>query len=390
MALVKNTASAPKVAIVSDTMVVLGGAERLVEALADAFPEAPIYALLYDEKRGPTKLKPRIIQSFLHRFPGATRYAKALLPLYPAAVESFDLSEYDVIISSSHTLAKGALRTSDQLHVCYCHTPMRAIWERTHAEVNGVPGFMRPLLRNFFLKLRLWDFASSARVDHFIANSKITQKRIATHYRRDSTVITPPIDTQYFRPGASPVAGDYYLVAARNVPYKRIDLAIEAAERLQRKLIVVGEGTLRLAGQSEWVTLLGKTDEEHFLSLLQGARAFIAPQLEDFGMAMLEANACGRPVIAYGRGGAYETQVDGKTGILFDTQSVESLVAAIKRFERTEFDSQWIRTYAERFSRQSFIAAVRDFVTKHSVKPLPTFTSNVLDEHKLPTVTECV
>ena len=381
----------PKVAIVSDTMVVLGGAERLLEALADAFPEAPIYALLYDEKRGPTKLKSRVRQSFLSRFPGATRYAKALLPLYPAAVESFDLSEYDIIVSSSHTLAKGALRTSEQLHICYCHTPMRAIWERTHAEVNGVPGFLRPFLRNFFLKLRVWDFVSSARVDHFIANSKITQKRIATHYRRESSIITPPIDTEHFRPNIdAQKIDDYYLVAARNVPYKRIDLAIEAAERLKRKLIIVGEGTQRLASQSEWVTALGKTSEEHFLSLLQGARAFIAPQLEDFGMAMLEANACGRPVIAYGRGGAYETQIDGKTGILFATQSTDALVAAIERFEATTFDHQWIRAYAERFSKQSFISQVRDFVTKHSPAPLPTFSSKELDERVLPAVTECV
>ena len=371
-------------------MVVLGGAERLVEALADAFPEAPIYTLLYDAKRGPAKLQHRVIQSFLSRFPGSTHYAKALLPFYPAAVESFDLSAYDVIVSSSHTLAKGALRTSDQLHICYCHTPMRAIWERTHAEVNGVPGILRPLLRNFFLKLRLWDFASSARVDHFIANSKITQKRIATHYRRESTIITPPIDTEHFRPGTGLSSDDYYLVAARNVPYKRIDLAIAAAERLGRKLIVVGEGTLRFAGQSEWVSALGKTDEEHFLSLLQGARALIAPQLEDFGMAMLEANACGRPVIAYGRGGAYETQIDGKTGVLFETQSVDGLVAAIKRFEETQFDHQWIRAYAERFSKQNFISAVRDFVIKHSPTPLPTFTSAALDRQTLPTVTECV
>jgi glycosyltransferase involved in cell wall biosynthesis len=381
-----------KVAIVSDTMVVLGGAERLVEALADAFPDAPIYCVLYDAKRGPVRLRERIVQSFLSRFPGSTRYAKALLPLFPAAVESFDLSEYDVILSSSHTLAKGALRTSEQVHICYCHTPMRAIWERTHAEVNGVPGFLRPLLRNMFLHLRVWDFVSSARVDHFIANSKITQKRIATHYRRDSTVITPPIDTEHFRPNAQAQveAGDYYFVAARNVPYKRIDLAIAAAERLGRKLIVAGEGTSRFSGQSKWVTALGKIDEVQFLRLLQGARAFIAPQLEDFGMAMLEANACGRPVIAYGRGGALETQVDGKSGILFDSQSVDSLCEAILRFERTPFDATWIRTYAERFSRQQFISAVRDFVTKHALKPLPKLTAAQFEEHHIPIITECV
>jgi len=352
---------APRVAIVSDAMVVLGGAERLVEALAQAFPEAPIYAVLYDQHRGPASLRSRVTSSWLSRFPGATRYGKALLSLYPLAIESFDLGEYDIIISSHHTLAKGVLRTADQLHICYCHTPMRALWERTHAEIDGVPAVLHGYLRKLFQRLRTWDYLAAARVDHFIANSRTTQRRIATHYRRDSAIITPPIAVDLFSPGSGQL-GDYYLVASRNVPYKRIDLAIAAAERLGHSLVVVGEGTMRLTSKSRNVRFLGKTCQEDLLALMQGAKALLAPQLEDFGMAVLEANACGRPVIAYGKGGALETVVDGVTGILFSEQSVDALVGAIQRFEQLTFDPVVIRTHAEQFSQKHFVEHIRDYV----------------------------
>ncbi len=360
----------PKVAIVADAMVVQGGAERVVEALAEAFPSAPIYTLLYDPTRAPSSIRDRVITSWLQRFPGATRYGKALLPLYPLAFESFDLSAYDIIVSSSHTLAKGVLRTADQVHVCYCHTPMRSIWERTHAEVRGTPRLLHPLLRSLFMNLRQWDFMTASRVDQFIANSRITQKRIGTHYRRDSIVVTPPIETHRFRPGGS--VEDYYLVVSRNVPYKRIDLAIAAAERLGRHLIVVGEGTTRLTSTSGFVSLRGNVSQEELLSLMQGARALLSPQLEDFGMAMLEMNACGRPVIAFAGGGALETLVEGKTGIFFHEQNVDALANAILRFESLRFDSLAIRRHAERFSKEHFIATMRDLVLDYYRSKQPT------------------
>jgi len=353
------------VAIVSDALFQSGGAERVVEVIAEAFPHAPIYTILYDAERGPRSIEHRIVESWLRLIPGAARHARALLPLYPNAVESFDLRGYDIIISSHHTLAKGLLRTADQMHICYCHTPMRALWELPHEEIKRAPLALRPFVQFLLHNLRNWDFATASRVDQFIANSEVTAARIAKHYRRDSSVLYPPIDTDRFTPGGR--AGDYYLVAARNVPYKRIDLAIAAAERLGRRLVVTGDGSSRLARSSSFVTFAGKVSDTKLVALMQGARALMFPQQEDFGMTVLEMNACGRPVIAYGKGGALETIVDGKTGVIFTEQTVDSLVAAIERFESLAFDSQRIRRHAEGFSKQRFIESLRLLVGNASL-----------------------
>jgi glycosyltransferase involved in cell wall biosynthesis len=366
-AMATRPAREPRVAIVADAMVGLGGGERVVEALAEAFPSAPVYTLLYDSERAPASVASRVVTSWLRVFPGASRYAKALLPLYPNAIESFDLSAFDVLVSSNHTLAKGILRSSDQTHVCYCHTPLRAIWERPHAELVRVPAFLRPLARKIFLDLRLWDLAAASRVDQFVANSSVTQQRIATHYRRESIVITPPIDVERFSPGGD--VGDYYLVVSRNVPYKRIDLAAEAALALGRRLIVVGEGTEKLSCSSTLVTFKGKVPHAELLTLMRGARALLAPQIEDFGMAILEMNACGRPVIAFARGGALETLVEGKTGLFFHAQDAQALADAILRFETLRFDGAAIRRHAERFSKDRFVARMRELVLElHEAK----------------------
>jgi len=350
----------PRVAIVSDTMVQTGGAERVVETLAEVFPDAAIFTLLYDPVRGPSAIRGRVTESWLRRFPAATTLAKALLPLYPSAIESFDLDEYDVIISSHHTLAKGVLRNAEQVHLCYCHTPMRSLWERPHREVDRVPGMLRPLMRFVLAYLRGWDYCAASRVDYFIANSDVTAERIAKHYHRRSRVVPPPIDTERFTPGG--VSGDFYLVASRNVPYKRIDLAIEAAERLGRRLIVVGDRTDSLVRPSDYVSFYGRVSDSRLITLMRGARALINPQFEDFGMTVLEMNACGRPVIAYAKGGSLETVIDGRTGILFEEQTVESLVAAIERFEETAFDSSVIRRHAESFSKRRFGETMRRVV----------------------------
>jgi glycosyltransferase involved in cell wall biosynthesis len=351
----------PRVAIVSDPMCQAGGAERVVEALGEAFPDAPIFSILYSPAHGPRSLKDRVVQSWLHRVPLATKHARAFFPFYPSAVESFDLSAYDVIVSSHHTLAKGLLRNAEQTHICYCHTPMRALWELPHEEVSRAPAFLRPAIRAMLLALRNWDFSTAARVDHFVANSRLTSDRIRKHYRRESIVVHPPIEVDRFVP-ADVEVGDYYLIAGRNVPYKRIDLAITAAERLGRRLVVVGDGTDRLAKESHCVTFLGKVSDEKLRTLMQSAKALLFPQKEDFGMALLEANACGRPVIAYGAGGALETVLDGRTGVLFSEQSVESLTEAIESFEGRDFDPAAIRDHAELFSKQRFIATMRTLV----------------------------
>jgi glycosyltransferase involved in cell wall biosynthesis len=343
-------------------MVQSGGAERVVEALAEAFPDAPVFTILYDPDRGPRAIEKRVVQSWLHRIPGANRVAKALIPFYPNAVESFDLRDFDVIVSSHHTLAKGILRTSEQTHICYCHTPMRSLWERPHEEIKRAPGALRPLVKHLLHGLRSWDYDAASRVDTFVANSEHTASRIAKHYRRSSIVLHPPIDTDKFQPSTE--RGNFYLVASRNVPYKRIDLAIAASKRLGSRLIIVGDGTDRLADDAPNITYMGKVSDAKLLSLMREAKALLFPQHEDFGMTVLEMNACGRPVIAFAKGGALETVIDGVTGVVFTEQTVESLTEAMCRFETISFDSNRIRRHAEKFSKQRFHERIRQIVNE--------------------------
>jgi glycosyltransferase involved in cell wall biosynthesis len=353
----------PRVAIVSDPLVQRGGAERCVEVMAKTFPDAPIFALLYSSVSGPAALASRVIASPLQRLPGATRRHRWLLPFYPAAMESFDLSQYDVILSSHHTAAKGILRTADQLHLCYCHTPMRALWERSFDEVRGLPGFARPFATATLRSLRAWDYATAARVDEFIANSNTTRRRIAKHYGRESTVLHPPIDVDRFRPGGEPAASDYYLVASRLVPYKRVDLAVAATGALGRRLVVVGGGPGESAVRgASHVDYRGHVSDGELLDLMRGARALLFPAYEDFGMAPVEMMACGRPVVAYGAGGVTETVIEGVTGVFAAEQTVEAFVDALERFERTAFDRNRIRAHAENFSQQRFQDALRSLV----------------------------
>lgn len=354
----------PRVAIVSDPLVQRGGAERCVDVMAQTFPDAPIFALLYSRTTGPAALEPRIVTSPLQRLPGATRRHRWLLPFYPAAIESFDLSEYDVILSSHHTAAKGILRTADQSHLCYCHTPMRALWERSFDEIHSLPGFARPFATASLRSLRAWDYATAARVDTFIANGSTTQRRIAKHYGRESTVLHPPIDVERFRPGGEPEAGDYYLVASRLVPYKRVDLAVAATGALGRRLVVVGGGSGESAVRgAAHVDYRGHVSDRELLELMRGARALIFPAYEDFGMAPVEMMACGRPVVAYGAGGVSETVIGGVTGVFAADQSVAAFVDALERFERTAFDRGRIRAHAETFSQQRFQDALRSLVS---------------------------
>lgn len=356
----------PSIAIVSDPLVQRGGAERVVESLAAAFPDAPIFALLYSAETGPAKLAPRVRSSWLARVPQATRRHRAFFPLYRSAIESFDVSAFDVVISSHHTVAKSVLTRADQVHVCYCHTPMRALWERPVQELATLPAPLRPPVAALFSHLRVWDAVSAARVQHFVANSTTTQRRIATYYRRDSEIVFPPIETEIFTPGAAG-ATDYYLVASRPVPYKRVDIAIDATAALGRKLVIVG-GLHALKNVPPHVEALGHVSDETLRDLMRGARALLFPQYEDFGMTPLEVNACGRPVIAYGAGGALDTVVDGRTGVLAAEQSVSSFIAAIERFERLEFDSRHIREHALRFSRERFQERMRQIVSSAWMK----------------------
>ena len=352
---------APRIAIVSDALVQRGGAERVVESMARAFPDAPIYALLYSPETGPKSLEGRVISSPLGRIPGAASKHRMLLPFYPAAIESFDLSGFDLILSSHHTVAKGVLNSADSVHVCYCHTPMRALWERTHEELATLPAAMRPLAAAMFGRLRMWDAATVPRVDAFIANSYTTQRRIRKHYARDAAVVHPPIDIERFRPGTGRVE-EYYLVASRLVPYKRVDIAVDAARLAGKRLIVVGEGPGKADLAARGAEMKGHVSDAELVDLMRGARALLFPQHEDFGMTPVEMMACGRPVIAYGRGGAAETVIDGVTGVLVDEQTPEAFADAIASFETLNISPQACRTHAESFSEARFREELRNAV----------------------------
>jgi glycosyltransferase involved in cell wall biosynthesis len=353
----------PRVAIVSDPLVQHGGAERCVEVMARTFPDAPIFALLYSPVSGPPSLESRVITSPLQRIPGATRRHRWLLPLYPGGIESFDLTGYDVILSSHHTVAKGLLRGADQVHLCYCHTPMRALWERPFAELRSVSPLVRPFAAETMRRLRIWDYVTAARVDVFLANSRTTQSRIAKHYRRESIVVNPPIDIDRFTPGNDAGEGDYYLVVSRLVPYKRVDLAIAATAALGRRLVIAGGGPdQRVLAGAAHVDYRGHISDEELLHLMRGARAMIFPANEDFGMAPVEMMACGKPVVAYGAGGAAETVIDGVTGVFAEQQTVAAFVDALERFERTTFDRARIRAHAESYSERRFQATLRAHV----------------------------
>ncbi len=358
-----NGKSVARVAIVSDPLVQRGGAEKFVaDVLGRLFPEAPIHALLYSPQTGPAHIAHRVIPTNLQRIPGATRRHRWLLPLYPAAVESIDLRGYDLIISSHHTAAKGILRSNEQRHICYCHTPMRALWERTWDELDELPSMLRPLAARSLARLREWDYITAGRVDLFLANSIATQQRIKRHYGRESRLVYSPMNAERFARNGSSSVGDYYLVASRLVPYKRVDLAIEATAKLNRRLIVTGTGPKKARLGESHVEYAGHVSDERLVELMRGTRALIFPGFEDFGMAPVEVMGCGRPIIAFGKGGALETVVDGITGVFASEQTVESFIDAILRFEALTFDSHRITEHAKTFSYGRFEAELRQAI----------------------------
>ena len=344
-----------RVAIVHDWLNQSGGAERVLMAIHRLYPSAPVYPIVYDADGAPGAMRDWDIRpTFLQRVPFAKRRHQMFLPLMPLAVEQLDLSEFDLVISTSSAVAKGAIPRPGATHVCYCHTPCRYIWDHYHEYTRGLrfKGLIAPVAH----WLRIWDQLSAARVDHFIANSHWVASRIQSYYRRDSEVIYPPVDVERFTVSSGP-AEDFYLVVSRFVTYKRIDIAIEAANRLGRRLLVVGDGPERRRLEAQagpTIRFLGRRSDAEVAELYARCRAFLFPGWEDFGIAPVEAQAAGRPVIAYGRGGALETVVDGVTGVFFEEQTPESLAAAIERFELLELDPGDCRAQAERFDSSEF------------------------------------
>jgi glycosyltransferase involved in cell wall biosynthesis len=356
----------PRVAIVHYWLVGMRGGEKVIEALCEMFPDADIYTHVYRPERISARIRRhRIRTSFIARLPFAGRLYTYYLPLMPSALEQFDLRGYDLVISSESGPAKGVLTGPDTLHVCYCHTPMRYVWsgyqdyrEKSHPALRAV---MSLLLH----RLRQWDLASSFRVDHFIANSRNVADRIGKYYRREAAVMYPPVELGEHDPTIAPE--DFYLFVSQLVPYKGADVAIEAFNRLGRRLVVIGHGSeqhrlRRLAGPT--ITMLGWQDDAAVRDHYARCRALIFVADEDFGMVPVEAMSVGRPVIALRRGGALETVVPDETGLFFDEATPEALTEAVERFELIEhrFDPARIAAHVRSFSRDAFKAQMAAYL----------------------------
>lgn len=360
----------PRVAIAHDYLNQMGGAERVVCSLRRMYPDAPIFTTIADRSKLPADLRSADIRTtWMQRIPGINKRFKLFFWLYPLAVRSMNLSGFDLIISSSSAYAKGVRVPEGAVHICYCHTPMRFAWDyENYVKDMDVPALAKKLSGLMVSPLRRWDAANTAGVDELIANSSIVQERIRDHYGRQATIIHPPVDTGRFdRAGAKErAAGDYYLVVSRLVSYKRIDLAVEACSLLGERLVVVGDGPdrerlARLAGPN--VTFLGRLPDGEVERLMRGCRALLFPGVEDFGITPLEANACGRPVIAYREGGAQDTIRQGLNGLFFDKQTRESLARTLLGFQSWTWDSARIRAYAAGFGEERFERELRAAVS---------------------------
>jgi len=358
----------PKIAIVHDYLNQRGGAERVVAVLHEMYPDAPIYTAIVDyDNIWPELDGADIRPTWMQRLPFLKRHFKKYLPFYPMAVESIDLRGYDIVISSSSAFAKGALKPRGALHVCYCYTPMRFVWDtERYLEKEGL-GFMARLALPFLLRrLKSWDLKSAVRPDYYVAISTAVRERIERFYGLDAAVIFPPVDVARYKP--ADVCEGFYLIVSRLNAYKRIELAVEAAGRLGVPLKVVGSGPfkdelMRLAKPN--VEFLGRLDDEEVAGLYARCKALIFPGEEDFGIVPLEANAAGRPVIAYKAGGALDTVIDGVTGYFFDAPTVESLMDAMRRMEAGArvFDPAAIRAHAMKFGTEVFKERFGAFVT---------------------------
>jgi glycosyltransferase involved in cell wall biosynthesis len=368
------------VAVVHDWLDTWGGGENVLAEILRAYPQADLFALVdffTDDLRARIGGK-RARTTFVQRLPGARRRFRSYLPLFPRAIESFDLSGYDLVLSSSHAVAKGVRTRAGQLHVCYCHTPMRYAWDLRDQYLGqrGLATGVRGMVVHHLLdRLRDWDRATSSRVSEFIANSQFVRERIARCYERTATVIAPPVDTDFFTPDANvvaPMSRDYYVTASRWVPYKRGDLIASAFRALpDRRLVIAGDGPeaprVRAAAGAN-VLWVGQVSRERMRELLRGARAFVFAAEEDFGIVPVEAQACGTPVIAYGRGGARETVIDAgmarPTGLFFDVQAPEAIAQAVRRFETLvpRIEPSHCRERALQFSSERFAREYTSFV----------------------------
>lgn len=352
-----------KVAIIHYWLVGMRGGEKVIEALCEMYPQADIFTHVYVPEMISDKIRRhKIIPTFINSLPRASKMYKTYLPLMPLALEQLDLRGYDLIISSESGPAKGIIAPPEAVHVCYCHTPMRYIWNMYHDYRQSAGWAARHVMPPLTHYLRMWDVSSAARVDSFVANSATVAGRIRRYYGADSVVIHPPVDVNAFSPAAPSEIGDYFLMVGELVSYKRPDLAVRAFNEMKLELIVIGGGEMleeirRLAGPT--VKVLGSQPFDVLRQHYARCRALIFPGEEDFGMVPVEAMASGRPVIAYGRGGAIETISRGLTGIVFDKQTVEDISSAVRSLSEIEIDPEKIAAHARQFGRDRFFQKMR-------------------------------
>jgi glycosyltransferase involved in cell wall biosynthesis len=373
-----------KTAIVHDLLLTVGGAEKTLECIYQLFP-SPIYTLILNRDAIKNSIinKADITTSFIQKLPWSTKKHRHYLPFYPIAIEQFDLSNYNVIFSSSFVVAKGLLSNTEQLHICYLHNPIRPAWELYHqflSQAKNGKGLKGLITKIIFHYLRQWDLLSANRVDHFIANSQYTAKRIKKLYRRESKVIYPPVNIDLF--DLDEVKENYYVTASRLVYHKRIDLIVQAfAAMADKKLYVLGDGPelakLKATATSN-VEFLGYQPGNSLVHYLQKAKAFVFAAQEDFGIAPIEAMACGTPVLALGKGGALETIIQDKTGVFFYEQTAQSICKCVKEFESKSylFDALAIRRHAEKFSKQRFDKEFKEFADQKIANFYTTNTNN--------------
>ncbi len=356
-----------KIAIVADWLTNYGGAESVISAFHDIYPDAPIYTTMYK----PSKMKElgkldNIHTTWLNKIP-LVRH-QWMLGQMPTAIEMINLDEYDIVLSSCHSVSKGVITKPETLHISYCHTPMRYAWESWDLEsrLKKFPKFTHHYIRKIIKNIKEWDYYAAQRVDDYLANSNYTANQIKKYYQRGSNIIYPPVRCNRFKPVKNP-SKDYYLAAGRIIPYKKFVLITKAFNKSGKPLKIVGIGSdlkkiKKIAKKN--IEILGEVNNEELAKLYANCKAFIFPQLEDAGIVPLEAMAAGRPVIAYNKGGSLDTIIEGKTGLFFDEQNIESLNNAIDKFEKITFDSNKIRQQAEKFDIKKFKEKIESYVSK--------------------------
>lgn len=362
-----------RVALIHFWLIGMRGGERVLEQFSQLYPDADIYTHVYDPKKISDRLNAhQVTTTFIGSMPMARKHYQKYLPLMPRALEELDLTSYDLVISSESGPAKGVIPGPRARHVCYCHSPMRYIWDHYHAYKAGLGSIAARVFGRAAHNLRQWDVTTASRVDQFVANSSFVAERIERYYGRSAEVVNPPVDVDGFQPSGQ--VGDYYLFVSELVRYKRADLVVEAAKSLDAPVVIVGDGEARRELQARAprnVTFKGRAPLDELKSLYAGCRALLFPGEEDFGIVPVEAMASGRPVIAFGRGGVLDSVKDGLTGLYFHEQSADALVEAIRAFEARadHFHPERIRAHAESFSEEAFRARFKAVVDETMARP---------------------